>query len=64
MILDRAYKKHAQIITLSFIIHVDFDRVWAEHYPVTLMQSFTLPAVSIGSMNLQLQMVHLFQSQQ
>ena len=23
--------------TVSFIIHVNFDHVWAEHYPVTLM---------------------------
>ena len=24
-------------ITASFIIHVNFDHAWAEHYPVTLM---------------------------
>ena len=23
-------------ITVSFIIHVNFDHAWAEHYPVTL----------------------------
>ena len=25
-------------ITVLFIIHEDFDSVWAEHYPVTLIQ--------------------------
>ena len=24
-------------ITISFIIHVNFDHAWAEHYPVTLI---------------------------
>ena len=24
-------------ITVSFIIHVNFDHVWVEHYPVTLI---------------------------
>ena len=24
-------------ISVLFIIHVNFDHVWAEHYPVTLM---------------------------
>ena len=26
-------------ITVSFIIHVNFDHAWAEHYPVTLRAS-------------------------
>ena len=26
-------------ITVSFIIHVNFDHAWVEHYPVTLMQA-------------------------
>ena len=25
-------------ITVSFIIHVNFDHAWAEHYPITLSQ--------------------------
>ena len=30
-------------ITVSFIIHMNFDHAWAEHYPVTLMQVLLLP---------------------
>ena len=26
-------------VNISFIIHVDFDHVWAEHYPVTLINN-------------------------
>ena len=29
-------------MTISFIIYVNFDHVWAEHYPVTLSQLFSL----------------------
>ena len=32
-------------ITASFIIHVNFDYAWAEHYPVTL-RSLHIPMLS------------------
>ena len=28
-------------ITVSFIIHMNFDHAWAEHYPVTLRASIS-----------------------
>ena len=40
--------KHADWnINISFIIHVDFDHVWAEHYPVTLIVIFLLNSFSV-----------------
>ena len=32
-------------ITVSFIIHVNFDHAWAEHYPVTLSATFMLLSI-------------------
>ena len=31
-------------VTVSFIIHVNFDHAWAEHYPVTLSTYFLAAA--------------------
>ena len=32
-------------IAVSFIIYVNFDHAWAEHYPVTLKVATILPAI-------------------
>ena len=35
--MPRLYKERGQKLeNVLFIIHVNFDHVWAEHYPVTL----------------------------
>ena len=33
--VPRLYKEREQNLDYKNIIHVNFDRVWAEHYPVT-----------------------------
>ena len=41
LLVPRVYKECGQNwdINVSFIIHVNFDYVWVEHYPVTLMDN-------------------------
>ena len=34
-------------ITVSFIIHVNFDHAWAEHYPVTLIRLAILLTIEV-----------------
>ena len=36
-------------ITVSFIIHVNFDHTWAEHYPVTLILLVLLCSSTLSS---------------
>ena len=42
-------------ITVSFIIHVNFDHAWAEHYPVTLSHAIAssgkVKKLRIGKIN-------------
>ena len=32
-------------VNVLFVIHVNFDHMWAEHYPVTLIKGFTVSLV-------------------
>ena len=46
-------------ITVSFIIHVNFDHAWAEHYPVTLSGSVIVVASSIIIYTVKLDTMHI-----